>query len=156
MSQGVAPERRREIYRETARALASLHSANVDAVGLGNYGRRNDYCKRQVNYFIWLTVKPCSWSLLCLDMLLYFKEICYICIENWTWVDALNSYLCTIKVETLKRLSTPFGSLKVWVCPGSILNWRHLSLPFPMPISGFHFSISYHQPCYCTRTQKKA
>lgn len=36
------------LYRETARTLASLHSANVDSIGLGKYGRRNDYCKRQV------------------------------------------------------------------------------------------------------------
>ncbi|XP_020225847.1 probable acyl-CoA dehydrogenase IBR3 [Cajanus cajan] len=45
---GVAPEKRRAIYRGTAKALASLHSANVDSIGLGNYGRRNDYCKRQI------------------------------------------------------------------------------------------------------------
>lgn len=45
---GVAPESRRAIYRETARALASLHSANVDTIGLGKFGRRNDYCKRQI------------------------------------------------------------------------------------------------------------
>uniref|UniRef100_A0A2P2LE15 Uncharacterized protein MANES_03G198800 n=2 Tax=Rhizophora mucronata TaxID=61149 RepID=A0A2P2LE15_RHIMU len=46
---GVAPESRRKIYQETARALAALHSANVDAIGLGNYGRRDNYCKRQVD-----------------------------------------------------------------------------------------------------------
>ncbi|XP_061369330.1 probable acyl-CoA dehydrogenase IBR3 isoform X2 [Gastrolobium bilobum] len=45
---GVAPERRRAIYRETAKTLASLHSANVDSIGLGKFGRRNDYCKRQI------------------------------------------------------------------------------------------------------------
>ncbi|KAJ1407672.1 Protein kinase-like domain superfamily [Sesbania bispinosa] len=45
---GVAPERRRAIYLETAKALASLHSANVDSIGLEKYGRRNDYCKRQI------------------------------------------------------------------------------------------------------------
>ena len=50
MYQGVAPERRRAIYLETAKTLASLHSANVDSIGLGKYGRCNDYCKRQVNY----------------------------------------------------------------------------------------------------------
>ncbi|MCI12151.1 acyl-CoA dehydrogenase family protein, partial [Trifolium medium] len=44
----MAPESRRAIYRDTAKTLASLHSANVDSVGLGNYGRRNDYCKRQI------------------------------------------------------------------------------------------------------------
>ncbi|KAG7995964.1 hypothetical protein I3843_01G136800 [Carya illinoinensis] len=45
---GVASERRRAIYKETAKTLASLHSANVDAIGLGKYGRRENYCKRQV------------------------------------------------------------------------------------------------------------
>ncbi|CAN6551328.1 unnamed protein product [Malus baccata var. baccata] len=45
---GVAPERRRLLYQATARALASLHSADVDAIGLGKYGRRNNYCKWQV------------------------------------------------------------------------------------------------------------
>ncbi|XP_058000927.1 probable acyl-CoA dehydrogenase IBR3 isoform X2 [Hevea brasiliensis] len=46
---GVAPERRGAIYRETARALAALHSVDVDAIGLGKYGRRDNYCKRQVD-----------------------------------------------------------------------------------------------------------
>ncbi|KAJ0033938.1 hypothetical protein Pint_24468 [Pistacia integerrima] len=45
---GVAPERRRAIYHATAKALASVHSANVDAIGLGRYGRRDNYCKRQI------------------------------------------------------------------------------------------------------------
>ncbi|CAK9187525.1 unnamed protein product [Ilex paraguariensis] len=45
---GVAPSRRKVIYQATAKALASLHSADVDAVGLGKYGRRDNYCKRQV------------------------------------------------------------------------------------------------------------
>ncbi|KAF9673266.1 hypothetical protein SADUNF_Sadunf10G0006400 [Salix dunnii] len=45
---GLAPERREAIYRETAKVLAALHSVDVDAVGLGKYGRRNNYCKRQV------------------------------------------------------------------------------------------------------------
>ncbi|KAJ4722130.1 acyl-CoA dehydrogenase-related [Melia azedarach] len=45
---GVAPERRRAIYRATAKALASLHSANVDIIGLGKYGRRDNYCQRQI------------------------------------------------------------------------------------------------------------
>ncbi|XP_009616534.1 putative acyl-CoA dehydrogenase IBR3 [Nicotiana tabacum] len=44
----VQPERRRVIYRAVAQALAVLHSADVDAIGLGNYGKRTDYCKRQV------------------------------------------------------------------------------------------------------------
>ncbi|EXB50800.1 Acyl-CoA dehydrogenase family member 10 [Morus notabilis] len=45
----VAPERRREIYRAVAKVLASLHCVDVDAIGLGKYGRRRDnYCKRQI------------------------------------------------------------------------------------------------------------
>ncbi|XP_059280736.1 probable acyl-CoA dehydrogenase IBR3 isoform X2 [Lycium ferocissimum] len=44
----VLPERRRVIYRAVAQALAALHSADVDTIGLGNYGKRTDYCKRQV------------------------------------------------------------------------------------------------------------
>ena len=53
-NQGVAPESRREIYRAIAKALASLHSADVDAIGLGKYGRRENYCKRQVHEFVLL------------------------------------------------------------------------------------------------------
>ncbi|XP_024993881.1 probable acyl-CoA dehydrogenase IBR3 isoform X2 [Cynara cardunculus var. scolymus] len=48
MLPGVAPNRRQALYHATAKALASLHSADVDAIGLGGYGRRNNYCKRQV------------------------------------------------------------------------------------------------------------
>ena len=64
MFQGIAPESRSAIYRETAKTLASLHSAKVDSIGLGNYGRRNDYCKRQVSSFRYIslfTVKVMSW-----------------------------------------------------------------------------------------------
>ncbi|KAM7485047.1 hypothetical protein LguiA_001056 [Lonicera macranthoides] len=46
---GVAPNRRKSIYSATAKALASLHTADVDAIGLGNYGRRENYCRRQVD-----------------------------------------------------------------------------------------------------------
>ncbi|KAI3975513.1 hypothetical protein MKX01_038782 [Papaver californicum] len=45
---GVTPEKKNDIYHATAKALASLHSVNVDSIGLGKFGRRNDYCKRQV------------------------------------------------------------------------------------------------------------
>ncbi|KAL3505695.1 hypothetical protein ACH5RR_031077 [Cinchona calisaya] len=45
---GISSKQRREIYCATAKALAFLHSADVDAIGLGNYGKRNHYCKRQV------------------------------------------------------------------------------------------------------------
>nr|GMD29911.1 probable acyl-CoA dehydrogenase IBR3 [Ipomoea batatas] len=42
------PKQRKAIYHATAQALASIHSVDVDAIGLGNYGKRNNYCKRQV------------------------------------------------------------------------------------------------------------
>ena len=48
IGQGVEPASRRAIYQATAKALASLHSADVDAIGLEKYGRREHYCKRQV------------------------------------------------------------------------------------------------------------
>ncbi|KAL6526505.1 putative acyl-CoA dehydrogenase ibr3 [Orobanche gracilis] len=47
----VEPRRRSAIYRATAKALASLHSVDVDAIGLRSYGKPNNYCKRQVE--IW-------------------------------------------------------------------------------------------------------
>ncbi|KAH0448226.1 hypothetical protein IEQ34_022026 [Dendrobium chrysotoxum] len=45
---GVAPDTRKAIYRASAKALASLHSVNVDAIGLERFGRRENYCRRQV------------------------------------------------------------------------------------------------------------
>ncbi|KAK9146978.1 hypothetical protein Sjap_006881 [Stephania japonica] len=45
---GVAPHKRKAIYSSTAKTLASLHRVNVDSIGLGNFGRRDNYCKRQV------------------------------------------------------------------------------------------------------------
>ncbi|KAK6146188.1 hypothetical protein DH2020_020057 [Rehmannia glutinosa] len=45
---GVEPRQRSAIYRATAKALASLHSADVDAIGLRSYGKPTNYCKRQV------------------------------------------------------------------------------------------------------------
>lgn len=44
----VAPEQRNALYHATAKALASIHAADVDAIGLGTYGKRDHYCKRQV------------------------------------------------------------------------------------------------------------
>lgn len=46
---GLTPEKRLAIYRATAMTLASVHSVNVDAIGLGKFGRRDNYCKRQVD-----------------------------------------------------------------------------------------------------------
>ncbi|XAR57051.1 hypothetical protein NMG60_11025060 [Bertholletia excelsa] len=45
---GLSPKRKRAIYLATAKVLASMHSVDVDAIGLGKYGRRDNYCKRQV------------------------------------------------------------------------------------------------------------
>lgn len=45
---GLEPPKRSAIYRESSRALASLHQANVDAIGLGKFGRCDNYCKRQI------------------------------------------------------------------------------------------------------------
>ena len=43
-----APGERAAIYAELARVLAALHSVDVEAVGLGDYGRRGGYVARQV------------------------------------------------------------------------------------------------------------
>ncbi|KAL7080901.1 hypothetical protein ACP275_14G006900 [Erythranthe tilingii] len=44
----VPPTQRNAIYHATAKALAALHSADVEAIGLCSYGKPKDYCKRQV------------------------------------------------------------------------------------------------------------
>ncbi|KAL8026105.1 hypothetical protein ABFX02_14G007100 [Erythranthe guttata] len=44
----VPPRQRNAIYHATAKALAALHSADVEAIGLRSYGKPKDYCKRQV------------------------------------------------------------------------------------------------------------
>ncbi|GLJ10910.1 hypothetical protein SUGI_0137810, partial [Cryptomeria japonica] len=46
--QELNPKQRRSIYLATARTLASIHNVNVDTVGLGRYGNRENYCKRQI------------------------------------------------------------------------------------------------------------
>lgn len=46
--QGLSPKQRRSIYLATARTLALIHNVNVDTVGLGRYGNRDNYCKRQI------------------------------------------------------------------------------------------------------------
>lgn len=45
---GITPNRRAAIYRAIAKALAALHSADVDSIGLEKYGHRDSYCKRQI------------------------------------------------------------------------------------------------------------
>ena len=72
----MAPERRSAIYRATAKALASIHSANVDSIGLGKYGLRNNYCKRQVYYFIY----DYLWSIYAL----IFMKLCFLIVPNDT------------------------------------------------------------------------
>ncbi|XP_024360890.1 probable acyl-CoA dehydrogenase IBR3 isoform X2 [Physcomitrium patens] len=44
----VDPKERRAIYVAMARVLAAIHSVDVDAIGLGQYGRKENYCKRQI------------------------------------------------------------------------------------------------------------
>lgn len=46
---GLAPEERREIYLDMARALARLHAVRPEAVGLGDYGKPGNYFERQIN-----------------------------------------------------------------------------------------------------------
>ncbi|MGS2722310.1 phosphotransferase family protein [Porticoccus sp. GXU_MW_L64] len=41
-------EERTAIYREMSRVLASLHSVDIDAVGLSDYGRPGNYYERQI------------------------------------------------------------------------------------------------------------
>ena len=43
------PEERTAIYREMNRVLATLHSVDIDAAGLGDYGKRTDYFERQTH-----------------------------------------------------------------------------------------------------------
>lgn len=45
---GLEPYRKSAIYQGASQTLASLHQADVDAIGLGKFGRRDNYCKRQV------------------------------------------------------------------------------------------------------------
>lgn len=42
------PEQRRAVYDELARVLAAIHSVDIDAVGLDDYGRPDAYVARQV------------------------------------------------------------------------------------------------------------
>ncbi|ONM26168.1 putative acyl-CoA dehydrogenase IBR3 [Zea mays] len=45
---GVTPSKRRAIYLSTAKTLAAIHKVDINAIGLQKYGRRDNYCKRQV------------------------------------------------------------------------------------------------------------
>lgn len=45
---GLAPERRRAIYEAMIDTMADLHLQDPAAIGLGGYGKPNDYCARQI------------------------------------------------------------------------------------------------------------
>jgi acyl-CoA dehydrogenase len=46
--QGISPAKRKSIYFAAAKTLADVHKVDVSAVGLQKYGKRDNYCKRQV------------------------------------------------------------------------------------------------------------
>jgi aminoglycoside phosphotransferase (APT) family kinase protein len=45
---GQEPQERAEVYAEIIRVMAALHAVDVDAVGLGDYGKAGNYFERQV------------------------------------------------------------------------------------------------------------
>ncbi len=45
---GLPKEEQRALYEEMVRVLAAIHRVDVDAVGLGDYGKRGEYVARQV------------------------------------------------------------------------------------------------------------
>ncbi|CAI7579995.1 unnamed protein product [Penicillium manginii] len=45
---GVPPQERNEMWCEAITTLAKLHTVNIDAVGLGSYGRRSGFYNRQI------------------------------------------------------------------------------------------------------------
>jgi aminoglycoside phosphotransferase (APT) family kinase protein len=45
---GMTPPERTAIYEELNRVIAALHAVDVDAVGLGDYGRPGSYFERQI------------------------------------------------------------------------------------------------------------
>lgn len=46
---GMQPAERRAIYQELNRVIAALHSVDVSALGLADYGRAGNYFERQIN-----------------------------------------------------------------------------------------------------------
>ena len=46
---GLTPAQRARIYDEANRVLAAIHKVDVDAVGLGDFGKAGNYYARQVN-----------------------------------------------------------------------------------------------------------
>lgn len=45
---GITPAKRKTIYFAAAKTLADVHKVDVSAVGLQKYGKRDNYCRRQV------------------------------------------------------------------------------------------------------------
>lgn len=45
---GIKPAERREMYRAMAQTLASLHTVDIAAAGLGDYGKSGNYFARQI------------------------------------------------------------------------------------------------------------
>ena len=46
---GMAAAEREAIYREMNRVISALHQVDIDAIGLGDFGKREDYLSRQIN-----------------------------------------------------------------------------------------------------------
>ncbi len=46
---GMTPAERTAIYREMNRVISELHQLDIDAIGLGDYGKREDYLSRQIS-----------------------------------------------------------------------------------------------------------
>ena len=45
---GMTPPERAAIYGEMNRVISELHRLDIDAIGLGDYGKRDDYLSRQI------------------------------------------------------------------------------------------------------------
>ena len=45
---GISSAERTAIYREMNRVISELHKLDIDAIGLGDYGKREDYLSRQI------------------------------------------------------------------------------------------------------------
>jgi len=63
---GESPETRRAIYQEAIRVIAQLHSVNIHAAGLDDYGRQGEYLKRQIKR--WTAQYRASETTVCEDM----------------------------------------------------------------------------------------
>jgi len=63
---GESPETRRAIYQDAIRVIAQLHSVNIHAAGLDDYGRQGEYLKRQIKR--WTAQYRASETTVCQDM----------------------------------------------------------------------------------------